>query len=116
METIPVDIVQRGLFLAPFPFSELSFEKVRPVLVMTNNQYNKTSSDVLVCPLTTKLGKEFSIEINSKHLEQGNLFSSSAIRYDSCFSIDALLLIKQIGVLDQKTFEEIKEKICKLLK
>ncbi len=46
---------QRDIALVPFPFSDLSARKVRPVLVLSNDQYNQQSLDVLVCALTTNL-------------------------------------------------------------
>jgi len=44
---------QRDIVLVPFPFSDLSAHKVRPVLILSNDMYNQRSADVVVCGLTT---------------------------------------------------------------
>lgn len=46
---------QRDIVLVPFPFSDLSSAKVRPVLVLSNDSYNPHSADILVCGITTNL-------------------------------------------------------------
>ena len=46
---------QRDIVLVPFPFSDLSGQKVRPVLILSNDAYNQQSADVVVCGLTTNL-------------------------------------------------------------
>jgi len=46
---------QRDIVLVPFPFSDLSIQKVRPVLILSNDAYNQQSSDIVVCGLTTNL-------------------------------------------------------------
>ena len=46
---------QRDIVLVPFPFSDLSMQKVRPVLILSNDAYNQQSSDIVVCGLTTNL-------------------------------------------------------------
>lgn len=40
---------QRDIVLVPFPFSDLSTPKVRPVLVLSNDAYNRRTEDLLVC-------------------------------------------------------------------
>ena len=40
---------QRDIVLVPFPFSDLSTPNVRPVLVLSNDAYNRRTEDLLVC-------------------------------------------------------------------
>jgi mRNA interferase MazF len=105
---------QKHICLAPFPFSDLSFEKIRPVLILSNNEYNKNSSELIVCAITSKLGKDYSINISSKDLQKGKLFKESSIKFDTLFKIEKSLLIKTIGKLKNKKFEKIKEKVLSL--
>ena len=46
---------QRDSVLTRFPFSDLSSQKVWPVLILSNDTYNQQSADILVCGLTTNL-------------------------------------------------------------
>jgi len=46
---------QGDIVLVPFPFSNLSSAKIRPVLVISNNVYNQKYLDVVVCGITSNL-------------------------------------------------------------
>lgn len=41
-------IEQRDLLLVPFPFSDQTGKKVRPVVVIIKNSFNSHSEDVIV--------------------------------------------------------------------
>lgn len=114
MEEISLEAFQKKIFLAPFPFSDLSFEKVRPVLIISNDSYNLDSSDVIVCAISSKLGRANSIELVSKDLSKGILFKKSLIKYDSIFKIDKTLLLKAIGVLSDDKFTLVKSRVIAL--
>ena len=49
---------QREIVLVPFPFSDLSSAKKRPVLIISNNDYNQRFDDVVVCVITSTLQKD----------------------------------------------------------
>jgi len=62
---------QRDIVLVPFPFSDLSMQKVRPVLILSNDAYNQQSSDIVVCGLTTNLTPApYSIIVDVADVEQ----------------------------------------------
>ena len=44
---------QREVVLVPFPYADLSATKRRPVLIVSNNDYNNSFPDVLVCVITS---------------------------------------------------------------
>jgi len=70
---------QRDLVLVPFPFSDLSGQKVRPVLILSNDAYNQQSADVVVCGLTTNLRPApYSVIVNVTDVEQ-----TGALRHKS---------------------------------
>ncbi|MDI6767018.1 MAG: type II toxin-antitoxin system PemK/MazF family toxin [Bacteroidota bacterium] len=50
-----VFVSQREIWLCPFPFSDLSGRKVRPVIVLSNDSYNSKGDDVVVCALTSSV-------------------------------------------------------------
>ena len=63
---------QREIVLVPFPYSDLSATKKRPVPIISNNNYNSTFQDVVVCVITSNLFKdEYSINLSNEDLETG---------------------------------------------
>ena len=46
---------QCDIYLMKFPFSDLSNQKIRPVLIISNDIYNNKFNDVVVVPLTSNL-------------------------------------------------------------
>jgi len=100
---------QRDIALVPFPFSDLSGQKVRPVLILSNDAYNQQSADVVVCGLTTNLSPApYSIIIEVTDVEQpGSLRHKSKIKADTIASLEQSLLIKQIARLKLPVFKQV---------
>ncbi|MBA2875997.1 type II toxin-antitoxin system PemK/MazF family toxin [Thermaerobacillus caldiproteolyticus] len=46
---------QGDILLIPIPFSNLSITKQRPVLVLSNDNYNQFTKDLLVAAITSQL-------------------------------------------------------------
>ena len=105
-------VKQRAILLVPFPFSDQSDRKVRPVLVLSNDDYNKFSDDVLVCAITSNLktGKYFMV-ISQNDIEDGTLYQKSCIKTDSMLKISKNIVIKNIGVLNKTAFYKVIERI-----
>ena len=102
----------------PFPFSDLSGQKVRPVLVLSNDAYNQQSADVVVCGLTTNLRPaSYSIIINVTDVElPGTLRHRSKIKADTIASLEQSILIKQIPRLRLPVFKQVIAEIEDLIK
>ncbi|MBI4918981.1 type II toxin-antitoxin system PemK/MazF family toxin [archaeon] len=100
---------QRELILLPFPFSDLSGKKVRPALIISNDRFNKSSEDVIVCAVTSNVNKSpYSVVITQKELEGGTLFVKSCIKVENILKVKKSLIIKVIGKIDIKTFLTVK--------
>jgi mRNA interferase MazF len=62
---------QGDIVLIPFPYSDLSTTKQRPVLVLSNTTYNKSQSDLVVAAITSNLiSKTYSIKITDDDLDE----------------------------------------------
>ena len=109
-------IEQRDIILTSFPFSNLEGEKVRPSIIISNNDYNKKFDDILVVPLTTNLDvRDYVVLLTNRDLEKGKLLKDSKIKVDRIFSIDKKFIKLIIGRINREKFNSIKEIIYKLI-
>ncbi|MDX1946015.1 MAG: type II toxin-antitoxin system PemK/MazF family toxin [Pirellulaceae bacterium] len=46
---------QGEIVLIPIPFTDLSSQKRRPVIVISNDRYHQTSTDLVVVAMTSNL-------------------------------------------------------------
>lgn len=91
-------IEQRDLLLVPFPFSDQSGRKVRPVIVISNNEFNKSSDDVIVIGVTSNILKDkYTINLTNKNLDEGKLFTDGVIKVENLLRLDKELIVKKIG-------------------
>src|SRR5579883_2710862 len=103
-------ISQRDIVLISFPFSDLKSYKVRPVLVLSNDKYNRKSEDFIAVPLTTNVkSREYSVLVTNKNLERGRLIIDSNVKIDRIFSINKNLVRMNIGKINKDTYTRIKK-------
>lgn len=107
---------QKEIVLLPYPFSNQEGSKVRPAMIISNNNFNKRSEDCIMIPLTSVIKEVlYSVLINQEDLNSGKLLKPSRIRIDKIFTIRQDLVRMKIGVINNKTFEKIKLEIFKLI-
>ena len=103
---------QKELVLLPYPFSNQTGSKVRPAIIVSNDNFNKRCEDCVMIPLTTIIKDEpFSLIVNQDSLESGKLLKQSRVRIDKLFTIKKNLIIIKIGKINDKTFDKIKAEI-----
>lgn len=109
---------QRDIALVPFPFSNLSDKKVRPVLILSNDRYNQQSADVVVCGLTTNLRPApYSILVDVTDVEEPDtLRHKSKVKTDTLASLEQSILIKPIARLKISVFRKIVTEIENLIR
>ena len=109
-------ISQRDLVLLSFPFSDLKSSKVRPALVLSNNEYNKKFDDFIAVPLTTNLrSREHTVLATNKDLESGRLIVESNIKIDRIFSVSKKLVRMNIGRINKETHNKVRKMIIELI-
>jgi mRNA interferase MazF len=107
---------QGDIVLIPYPFTDLSGIKKRPVMVLSNKKYNQKSEDVVTCGITSNIkDQNFSIVIEQKDLTTGMLPKTSSIKPDKIFSLDKSLIIKKLGKVNADIIGEVKIQIFRLL-
>ena len=109
---------QRDIVLVNFPFSNLTNQKLRPVLVLSNDNYNQHSMDILVCGITANLKPTpFSIIVDIIDVEKKDtLKNKSKIRVDTIASLEQSLVIKKIAILKTSIFKQVVYMINELIK
>ena len=108
---------QQNLVLMKFPFSNQEESKIRPGIIISNNEYNDKKQDVLVCAITSNLTyEEYSILIENKDLLNGSILIKSKIRADKILLIEKKLIIKVLAKLNDEVFDSLVEKIVTIIK
>jgi mRNA interferase MazF len=99
---------QRDIVLIPFPYSDLSSIKKRPVIIISNSRYHKNNNDVICCAITSSK-KEFTrgVKINNSDLDEGNLNFESVVKFGKIFTILQNQIIKKLGKLNIARSKEI---------
>lgn len=107
---------QGDIIIVPFPFSDLSAIKQRPVLVLSSKDYNSKTEDIVTCGITSNLKDEgYSVFIDNKNLENGEIPTPSRVKADKLFTLSKSIIKKKIAKLDLETFKKVKTELFKLI-
>lgn len=110
-------ISQRDIVLLIFPFSNLSASKVRPALVISNNQYNAKFEDLIAVAMTSNLKtRGHSILVTDEDLEEGKLIVNSKIKPDKIFSASQKLVRTKIGRIEKKVYDQVIEALLDVVR
>jgi len=102
-------IDQKSIVLIPFPYSDFSGKKVRPALILSNLRFNK-NEDIIICAITSSIkDRPYSIIINQNDTVNKKLVDESQVRLDTITRIKKSLIIKEIDILNDKTFKKAME-------
>ena len=107
---------QREIVLVPFPYSDLSSTKRRPVLIVSNDDYNQKFHDVVVCVITSNQFKDaYSLALENNDLEIGVLPESSVVKVHKLFTIHQNKIIKKFSLVKTEYFAQIADIIRTLI-
>ena len=108
---------QGDLLLVPFPFSDQSGRKVRPVIIISNDKFNSRSEDIIVVGVTSNISRDYySPSLRNDDLEEGKLFTPCCIKVENILKLEKSLIIKKIGKIKQSKIKEIVSVIEKIIK
>jgi mRNA interferase MazF len=101
---------ERGdLLLVPFPFTDLSSTKRRPVLAITAPD---SYGDFIALPVTSRPQKEHALPLAKADLARGSLPAQSWIRTDRIVTLNSRLVIKQFGRVSDRVLAAAIEQFC----
>lgn len=108
---------QGDIVLIPVPFSDLTKRKQRPVLIISSDNYNKVTEDIVVVAITSQLKDlDYSVVIESKDLYEGKLKVTSAIRADKVYTLSKGIVRKKFGQVNFEILDDVRTKINELIK
>lgn len=100
----------------PFPYTDFSQTKKRPILILSNNDYISKQNDIVCCAITSQQ-KSFpeAVKVINKHMEKGHLKCDSWVLTDKLMAIEKSLLQKEIGKLNIKKSKRVADKVNALI-
>lgn len=107
---------QGDILIVPFPFSDLSSIKQRPVLILSKSSYNREAEDIVTCGITSNLRDAMhSVLIDNKDLESGSIPRASRIKVDKLFTIEKSIVKKKIGKINYLTMDMVRKEFINLV-
>ena len=106
---------QRQIVLVPFPYSDLSATKRRPVLGISNDDYNNRFDDLVVCAITSTMRVDgYSLALTNDDLEIGLLPESSVVKAHKLFTIHTSRVLRIFSQVRGEYFEKVRSMLNQL--
>ena len=107
----PGDIV-----LVPFPFTDLTAAKRRPVLVLSSRDFNARSDDFIVCGITCNLANaSHSVLIDNKDMSRGRLPAPSRIKVGKLATLLQSLSLRTLGRVKADVLARARKELLTIL-
>ena len=107
---------QRDIVLVPIPFTDLTSQKKRPTIIISNNNYNETKEDIVVVGLTSNVEpRDFTIMLTNNDMEEGALKVASMIRVDKIYTLNKSIVLKTFGRVKPDVLTKVKDSLLKLI-
>lgn len=101
---------QGDIVLVPFPFTDLSGQKVRPALILSKKE---SGDDITLCFISSVqsrkvLSNEVVIKEDSKNFENTGLKVSSIIKVTKIATLEKKVILGKLGHLEIENVSKIK--------
>ena len=100
------------LVLVPYPFSDLTSTKRRPVLALTAPD---ALGDFIGCPVTSRHGRSQARALLPADLVEGALPLASWVRTDRVVTLHAELVVKRFGRVSDSVRAEVANEVCRFI-
>ncbi len=106
---------QGNIIIANILYSQQVGFKRRPVLVISNSNYNRKSEDLIVLSISSTEPKEkYDLKLTNKDLVKGELRVDSKILTDFPTTIEKSVITEKAGKISSQKLKEVKQKIKEL--
>ncbi len=97
------------IVLVPFPFTDLSGQKVRPALIL-----HVSRGEDCIVTFISSTGKKGLFDVPVKPTEKNGLKVTSNIRVDKLATLQRKIVIGELGDLEKDTLQAVNTKLRKL--
>lgn len=112
MEKFIENLFKGDVISIPFPFSDASTIKRRPAVIIAESD----SNNILVCPITSKSGRDYEITLEDQDFRVGKLdLSPCYIRPNIIATLSKSNVIRQIGKLKDEKLNELISRILEII-
>ena len=109
------DIRRNEIYFAEIQFSDSNETKKRPVIILSNNNYNKEEPDVITCGVSSNIIHRCHFPIVKSDLSYGNLFLDAGVRVDMINKTSKKRLLVKIGKITDDFHKRLVERIVELI-
>lgn len=107
---------QGDIVLIPVPFTDLSSRKRRPVIVVSTNEYNAASLDMIVVAMTSNPAQTpWSFVISSNDVAEGHLNRPGMVRVDKIYTLAQSLAVARFGRESPLVLDRFREVLLQLV-
>jgi len=111
-----IRLEQGDVILVNVPFTNYLESKRRPALILSREDYNSKSEDIIICGITSNLDREpYSLLLEPGNMDEGQLNFTSRIRADKIFSIEKKIVRRKLGKVNDHILNKIKEAVKELI-
>src|SRR2546426_11954448 len=102
--------------MIPFPLTDLSQVKRRPVLILTSSRHNRDSRDFITCGIPSNLGnRQNSVMLDPSEMVDGSIPTQSRIKYDKVFTLEKGLVLRGLGKVSSQKLSQVRSGLISLL-
>ncbi len=105
--------VKGDVVVVPFPFSDLTYAKRRPALVIAELE----GDDLILCQITSQqIRDKYAVSIEDNDFETGTLKQKSNVRPNRIFTADRHIVLYHVGHLKSDKINEVIVRIVDILR
>ena len=97
---------QGDIVLVPVPFTDLSSQKRRPVIVVSNDDYHRTTLDFVAVALTSQpTSTPYGFPVVGSDLTEGSLRRPSQVRADKVYTLAKSIIVQRFGRVNEAVLD-----------
>jgi mRNA interferase MazF len=109
-------MIRGEIVLVNYPFTDGSGSKMRPVLVVSVDQFNG-GRDIIVTPISSSVSVSdpSAVLVNAPHFSIAGLKTASSIKWTKLLTIEKSIVARKLGSLPHSLLDEVTKKIVSVL-